>query len=63
MKQDLFVDEILKCAPEELQVTRSMIFEKHWLDFEDIYRKAGWFVNFDKPAYNETYDAFFEFKG
>ena len=33
-----------------------------WLDFEPLYRKTGWRVNFDKPAYNESYDAFYRFE-
>jgi len=34
----------------------------NWLDVEDIYREAGWIVDYDKPAYNETYEATFTFK-
>jgi len=41
---------------------REEIFEKGWLDVEDIYRSAGWVVEYDKPVYNETYTAFFVFK-
>lgn len=37
------------------------IFENEWLDVEEIYRKAGWLVRYDAPAYCETYDAFFVF--
>lgn len=37
------------------------IFDEHWLDVEDHYRRAGWTVTFDKPAYNESYEASFEF--
>jgi hypothetical protein len=32
-----------------------------WLDIEEIYRKEGWEVVFDRPYYNETYNAFFRF--
>jgi hypothetical protein len=38
------------------------MFNKHWFDIEDIYRKAGWAVEFDKPGYNESYESFFVFK-
>ncbi len=31
------------------------------LDVESAYRKAGWKVEFDKPGYNESYDAHFVF--
>lgn len=38
------------------------IYKCHWLDVEEIYRQRGWIVEFDKPAYNETYHAKFIFK-
>jgi hypothetical protein len=37
------------------------VFEKGWLDVEGVYEKAGWNVEYDKPGYNETYDASFKF--
>lgn len=30
--------------------------------FEDIYRKEGWHVSYDKPVYDENYPSTFEFK-
>ena len=42
-------------------ITRSMVFENHWLDVEDIFRNAGWDVEYDKPCYNESYPATFTF--
>lgn len=36
-------------------------FEYAWLDFEPLYRQAGWKVRYDRPAWDEEYDAFFEF--
>lgn len=38
-----------------------MILENGWLDIEDIYRKVGWKVRYDSPAYDEDYEAFFLF--
>lgn len=60
IKQDEIMKEILKLAPEG--TTRQEVFDKHWMDFENAYRKVGWVVEYDKPGYNETYDAFFTFK-
>ncbi len=40
---------------------RTDIFEKGWLNVEDIYRKEGWLVDYDKPGYNESYHAIFTF--
>ena len=39
----------------------SSVLDRGWLNFEDIYREKGWRVEYDKPGYNESYDAFFEF--
>lgn len=41
---------------------RDVIFNKGWLNVEEAYRKAGWAVEYDKPAYNETGRAYFTFK-
>jgi hypothetical protein len=46
---------------EEKGLKRDDIFNKGWLDVEDVYRKAGWKVEYDKPGYNETYEATFKF--
>lgn len=40
---------------------RSLIFANGWLDIEDIYRAQGWRVQYEKPGYNETGEAFFTF--
>lgn len=37
------------------------IIDNKWLDIEDIYRKAGWIVEYDSPAYNESYPCTFTF--
>jgi hypothetical protein len=42
-------------------LTEAKIFDKHWLDVEDIYRRVGWKVRFDQPGYNEDYKAYFVF--
>lgn len=47
--------------PEMAMVTRDKIFDDKWLDVEDIYRQAGWDVEYDKPAFNESYPASFTF--
>lgn len=43
-------------------MTRNHIFENGCLNFEEIYRAQGWIVKYDKPAYYENYDAYFEFR-
>lgn len=44
------------------EITSSVLYEENWLDIEDIYREAGWFVEYDSPAYNESYVAKFYFR-
>jgi beta-lactam-binding protein with PASTA domain len=43
-------------------VKRADIFGMHYLDIEPVYEAQGWKVEYDKPGYNETYDANFTFK-
>lgn len=38
------------------------MLDREHLDVEDVYRAAGWEVTYDKPGYNETYDATFTFR-
>lgn len=41
--------------------TSDQIHKKGWLDIEDVYRAAGWHVEYDKPGYNENYEPYFTF--
>lgn len=52
------VSRILKKNPT---IAPGSIFDNHWLDVEGVYRKAGWVVSYDQPAYNESYLAHFVF--
>ncbi len=47
---------------EQKGFNRREVFDRHWLDVEDIFREAGWEVEYDKPGFNEPYDAFFIFR-
>lgn len=57
--QDEIITEIIRL---DGSYTRDQIFSEKMLDFEEIYRKNGWSVLYDKPAYNETFAANFIFK-
>jgi hypothetical protein len=59
IKQDDAIAEIIKLSPTAIE--RHNIFDNNWLDIESIYEDAGWSVSYDKPAYNESYSAYFEF--
>lgn len=60
-------DEVSDLALAKLKVrlpdmTKAEMFRRGWLDVEGAYRVAGWDVEYDKPGYNETYEATFTFK-
>lgn len=38
------------------------LFDRKQFDFEKIYEKYGWKVEFDKPGYSENYDSFYMFR-
>lgn len=63
LKQDEVVNAILaEFNKSGKEIARHTIFENHWLDIEEHYRKAGWEVIYDKPGYCEDYEAYWKFK-
>ena len=54
-------DVVALITSKDSTLTSDRIFKEHLLDIEEIYRKAGWGVKYDQPAYCENYDASFEF--
>lgn len=57
VQQDAVADLIAAKAG----VRVAFVFKNHWLDVEDLYREAGWKVVYDKPGFNESYQATFTF--
>ncbi len=57
-------DDILEAAGagKDNNQFRQQIFDRGWLNLENVYSKYGWKVTYDKPAYCETYPATFTFK-
>jgi len=59
INQDYIVNKI----KQKLEIdSGDFLFDNHYLDVEDIFRGVGWIVVYDKPGYNETYSATFEFR-
>ena len=58
-KQD---DLVARIIAKDSNLTSKILFDSHHLDFEEIYQKEGWLVEYDKPGFNETYPATFSFK-
>lgn len=62
----LKISEVVDEAGSKMQTNRSPNLGKDfasqgWLDFEPIFEAKGWKVTFDRPAYNETYEASWRF--
>lgn len=55
-------DVVVGAIAGALDVSRDHVYSQHWVDVEDHCRKAGWVVDYDKPGYNESYEAYFVFK-
>lgn len=59
VKQNAVIERILA---DQIDLDRQTIFSRGWLNIEDVYEQAGWKVVYDKPYYNETYEAYWMFK-
>lgn len=63
IKQCDAITKIIEYAGKQgVELERSKIFQEGWLNVEEIYRAAGWRVDYDKPSYCESYEAFFKFE-
>jgi hypothetical protein len=59
-------DEVCRLARSKMakrgrKVSSDEIFDNGWMDIEPLFRANGWKVEYDKPGYNESYEAFFVF--
>jgi CO/xanthine dehydrogenase Mo-binding subunit len=58
ISQNMAVNEIA----EKLKMDTSEIFNNNWMNIEEAYRNKGWRVDYNKPGYNEAYEATFYFR-
>lgn len=58
LHQDEVIERVLARFPGR---TRDDLFTNHWLDFEPLFARHGWLVEYDRPAYNETYEPTWRF--
>ena len=54
-------NELLDLVLMNENYTREQIFAEGYLDFEAVFERAGWRVDYDKPGYNESYEAYWKF--
>lgn len=50
----VYQHEAADLVGSKLGLTRQGVYDENLLDIEDIYRKAGWKVRYDKPSYTES---------
>ena len=55
-------DDVIVAIQKRQDIERHIIFNKKYLDFEDLFREQGWDVTYHKGAYYETWTPFFVFK-
>ena len=53
--------DVVEKISYKLNITKNEVYDSHYLNVEDIFRKAGWKVKYDKPGYCEIYNAFYLF--
>lgn len=58
----VYQKDIVKILVDNYNFLQKDIFDNGWLNVEESYRQAGWFVKYDKPGFNEGYPATFEFR-
>ena len=57
-KQKDLISRIIKIDPS---IEREDLFKKKYLDFESIFEKQGWKVEYNSPCRDESYDEYFKF--
>lgn len=58
IKQKDIVSEMLRLNPE---TNKDEIIENHWLDFEKVFSKNGWKVDYESPDRGDSFDSYFTF--
>lgn len=59
VRQDQVIELILS---KTNSADRQAVFANGWLNVEEAYVAAGWKVVYDKPGYNESYEANWTFR-
>ena len=58
-------DDVVKLIKRNMQLNPEMrqeLFDSQWLNIEEIYRKAGWKVEYERLGYKENSPATFTFR-
>lgn len=55
-------DAVLALLEKHPDMTRRQIFDRKWLDIEEIYRSYGWEIEYHKSPYYDSSPSYFEFE-
>lgn len=55
------LQEARELLMREMDCTSESLFENGYMNIEPIYEMQGWKVYYDKPGYNESYNATYTF--
>lgn len=61
-KQDIISEYFSVSDIEDTVKNRDEIYKKHWLDFEPMFRKEGWNVEFYSPDRDENFKDYYKFE-
>lgn len=54
--------DVVNLIVSKMEVRRGEVFDKHWLDIEEVYKEAGWVVDYDQPGWADAqYEPIFTF--
>jgi hypothetical protein len=53
--------EAAELIASKLDISPALVYERKYLDVEDVFRKAGWKVKYDQPYWDESYEPYFTF--
>ncbi len=55
-------DVVARILAKMPAVDSNTVYQRGWLNVEGAYRAKGWRVEYDKPGWDESYEAFFTFR-
>ena len=60
IKQELFAKEIRKEMNIDI-AHRQEVYDNGYMDFEKVFEKEGWEIEYHTPDRDESYDAYYKF--
>jgi hypothetical protein len=61
LAKDVVAQILVTAEAAGTPTSTDLIYANRWMDVEPVYRKAGWKVDYDRPGYNESYEAHYTF--